>query len=257
MAALVDEDLAVGQPVGDVQRAVAEPLGQHLADRPLPRRVGAQQRLGRGGAAARPTPSCTAIETTAAGSASRHSDDPDGRARAPRADDARPRRRPAPRRPARAGRATSSTGSATSASATQRHRQLEQSSASARRNAAAVVHARDRAAGGRRAGGWPAAARPRRAARTRAGAAPRERREHQVGEAVRQREQQVEQRAAGLAQVPAQLDARLLGADGGHSPPSTVTSPLPLSAWMVNAASSAVGDPAHARGYASLWASTR
>ena len=32
-AGVVDEDLALGQPVGDVERAVAEPLGQHLAHR--------------------------------------------------------------------------------------------------------------------------------------------------------------------------------------------------------------------------------
>ena len=46
VAALVDEHLAVRQPVGDVQRAVAEPLGQHLAHRALPRRLRAQQSLG-------------------------------------------------------------------------------------------------------------------------------------------------------------------------------------------------------------------
>ncbi len=33
-AGVVDEDLALGQPVGDVQGAIAEPLGQHLAHRP-------------------------------------------------------------------------------------------------------------------------------------------------------------------------------------------------------------------------------
>ena len=48
MPAVVHEHLAVGEPVGDVQRAVAEALGQHLAHRLLSRALGAQQRLGEG-----------------------------------------------------------------------------------------------------------------------------------------------------------------------------------------------------------------
>ena len=43
-ARLVDERLAVGQPVGDRQRAVAEALGQHLAHGPARRRARRQQR---------------------------------------------------------------------------------------------------------------------------------------------------------------------------------------------------------------------
>ena len=43
-AGLVDEELAVGQPVGDRQRAVAEALGEHLADRAAGVRARAQQR---------------------------------------------------------------------------------------------------------------------------------------------------------------------------------------------------------------------
>ena len=45
-AGVVDEDLALGQPVGDVQRAVAEPLGQHLAHRPALGDARAQQPAG-------------------------------------------------------------------------------------------------------------------------------------------------------------------------------------------------------------------
>ena len=44
MAGLVDERLAVGQPVGDRHRAVAEALGQQLAHRPAGRGAGRQQR---------------------------------------------------------------------------------------------------------------------------------------------------------------------------------------------------------------------
>ena len=55
-AGVVDEDLALGQPVGDVQRAVAEALGQHLAHRPALGHARAQQRGGRARAAPRRRP---------------------------------------------------------------------------------------------------------------------------------------------------------------------------------------------------------
>ena len=44
VARLVDEELAVGQPVGDRQRAVAEALGEHLADRARGLLGGGEQR---------------------------------------------------------------------------------------------------------------------------------------------------------------------------------------------------------------------
>ena len=59
-AGLVDERLAVGQPVGDRQRAVAEALGQHLAHRPARRRARGQQRARRRATARRAAPSSTA-----------------------------------------------------------------------------------------------------------------------------------------------------------------------------------------------------
>ena len=47
VAGLVDEGLAIGQPVGDRHRAVAQALGQHLAHRPARRSARRQQRARR------------------------------------------------------------------------------------------------------------------------------------------------------------------------------------------------------------------
>ena len=60
---------------------------------------------------------------------------------------------------------------------------------------------------------------------------------HEVGDAVGQPEQQVQQRAAGEAQVARQLEAAGR-ADRRHPRPSTSTSPVPLMAWTANGASS-------------------
>ena len=86
MAALVDEDLAVGQPVGDVQRAVAEPLGEHLAHGALAGHVGAQQRL-REPAQQPPDAVLHRDRHDGGGQREQAQRDPDGGAERPRADE--------------------------------------------------------------------------------------------------------------------------------------------------------------------------
>ena len=98
-ARVVDEDLPLRQPVGDRQRAVAEPLGQQLAHRPaLDRRACAAPARER--AQRRPMPSSAAIETIVGRQREHAQRDPDRRAERPRPDElpvARPRARSTPR----------------------------------------------------------------------------------------------------------------------------------------------------------------
>ena len=122
-ALLVDEALAVGQPVGDRDGPVAEALREHLAHRPARRHARDQQRVradarGRGRASpARPAPA------RAAGSASRHSTQPDRGVQRPRPDvvdlaragePADPELRAAARRRTRASSATTSSAATSS-----------------------------------------------------------------------------------------------------------------------------------------------
>ena len=64
----------------------------------------------------------------------------------------------------------------------------------------------------------------------------------QVGQALAEPDDQVQQRAPGGAQVRREVERR------GHDAASTVTSPLVLSAWIWNGASSTAVDAADARG---------
>ena len=68
----------------------------------------------------------------------------------------------------------------------------------------------------------------------------------QVEQAERQRDRQVQRGASGAGE-PRPQSRRQLGPggrrDGGHDAAFTVTSPLPLSAWIVHGASSALSMP--------------
>ena len=72
---LVDEDAALGQPVGDRERAVAEALGQHLAHRALGPRPGRAAPRERAASSVR-RPSSAATARMLAASASAHSSRP-------------------------------------------------------------------------------------------------------------------------------------------------------------------------------------
>ena len=263
VAALVHEDAPVRQPVGDVERAVAEPLGQHLAHRALPRALRAQQRLReraqRGGEPVR----------------QRDRDHGGGeRQGAQRERDRGPERPRADERVAGAAEAVDREQQehdrerdrrGDERQGEQRHRQLEQEHrqrpperpVTGRLQDAAPVaagRARDeRKVGVEQPVGLPPLAlgelphEPRDGGQQRQ-ADPDEAEhraeqqpaadQHEVGDAVGDADRQVEQRPARAAQVAWQLEAAAGRADRGHPRPSTSTSPEPLIACTANEASS-------------------
>ena len=271
-AGVVDEDLALGQPVGDRQRAVAEPLGQQLADRAALGHARAQQPARRANAARRRRP--PAPRSRRSSPAARA-----GRARARwpgrgptgrRGGRRRPRARSPPARRARPRAARARPPATRPASAIG---SLASSIAEHAPEGGAAELVADRparraagpAAGGRPAGGWPGGARPPRAA-TRGGRCRRGSAGRPTTASARRRARARRRSPAGRSgpgrarrRGRAARGGRRAGAERGpgrrHDGVSTETSPLVLSAWTWKGASATFVRPRMRVVPESLWAS--
>ena len=277
VAAVVDEDLALGQPVGDGQRAVAEPLGQQLAHRSAGRaRASAAAARKRARGPRRRRPRARRRETHRGGQReqahaaptagpSAHGPTSAAVARQP-AHAERDQRHRQQHRDAASASAASATGSRSSSIASTRRsaprpscsrtcragvprrgpgcgtagRCVSSRRLACRRSPSASRHAsRDRAGQQRQTD-------PQRGER---GAEREPAADHeQVRQPLAEADDHVQQRPPGGPQVSAEVER--------HGADSTVTSPVALSAWTANGASSAVVSPRTRRAPASLCAST-
>jgi hypothetical protein len=272
-ARLVDEDRALGQPVGDVQRAVAEALGEQLAHRPARGDARAQQ----------PSRERAQAGADALQRGDRH-DRRGQREQAQRQTHRRPQR-PRPDEPAVV--AGQSADPERGERDRQQHRCTGQRQAGERDRQLEQQHGQDapeRALPQRRAYAPPARGRGRHGRQVRLEQAvalaalalgepprqprrPRQQRqpdpqrhqqdaeqqpaaEHeQVRQPLAEPDDQVQERAARGAQVRREVDRR------GHDAASTVTSPLVLSACSWKAPSSTCVRPRTRLFPVSLWAS--
>ena len=260
-AGVVDEDPALRQPVGDVQRPVAEPLGEHLAHRALLGRARAQHPAGELAQRGPGRPPGAAIETIVAGRASAHSARPERRAELPRADEPPVvARQPAHARARRAR--PRATPAQREHEADEHRRQLQdqqREDAPERPVAEQLPDAAGRSAGRSAAGappaaGSPGAARPPRAAtsaaRCRSAAAGRPTAAREPCRGPGRRPVRAGRSGPGRARRSgrAARAARRAGAARGRAraviaAASTVTSPLVLSAWITKPASSTATSP--------------